>query len=70
MLSFKLEKLMKNLLFVDANALTPISFRSQFTKTHPYFDSNQQMDSAEFLYYLFDALNDEAGIQVPKTESL
>ncbi|CAD8191626.1 unnamed protein product [Paramecium pentaurelia] len=57
-LNYKLEKLLKNLL-TQNKAFSPYSFRQQLARKYPFFGNNYQQDAAEFILYLFDALNEE-----------
>ncbi|CAK84166.1 unnamed protein product (macronuclear) [Paramecium tetraurelia] len=70
-LNYKLEKLLKNLL-TQNKAFSPYSFRQQLARKYPFFGNNFQQDAAEFILYLFDALNEELiqkdGNQKPENE--
>ncbi|CAD8179166.1 unnamed protein product [Paramecium octaurelia] len=57
-LNYKLEKLLKNLL-THNEAFSPYSFRQQLAQKYPFFGKDFQQDAAEFILYLFDALNEE-----------
>ncbi|CAK84647.1 unnamed protein product (macronuclear) [Paramecium tetraurelia] len=57
-LNYKLEKLLRNLL-THNEAFSPYSFRQQLAQKYPFFGKDYQQDAAEFILYLFDALNEE-----------